>query len=550
MVRLKLFGLKNSMLAIMVIANTIGQVLIAFYFKNEPQYLLFDAELRAATSMVESLLGPIVSIFFFVVQLWYEWPIRRWLNNHFKGGEVADDLTTLARRRLLNEVYLLMGINLFVWCLASAIYSILFWLHDAPNDMIVRIIYVPLTSGLLVVILTFYFMDFLLQKWLVPIFFPQGGLHLTPGVLRVRIHIRMGALILACSFIPVMIFLFLPERAYNSSGGDPAAAFERLQVIQAYHAIFFLGIAVVLAYLLAKNFIRPILEITRVVRGVKEGDLNQRVRVTSNDEIGFAGDILNEMADGLKERQRFQDSLNLAREVQQHLLPRQAPQIQGLDIAGRSVYCDETGGDYYDFIFRGEGESGRIAVVVGDVSDHGVSSALLMATARAFIRRSCAESVTIDAVLGDVNRHLAQAVEETGQFMSLFLLEIDPINKTVAWSNAGHDPALVYEPSRNSFIELRGSGPALAVADEHEYQEYRRPLSSGEIFILGTDGIWEAVGPDGVMFDRQGLKSVVRAHAWMSAEDMVEAVIDELRRFVHPLAFKDDVTLVIIKTQG
>ena len=86
------------------------------------------------------------------------------------------------------------------------------------------------------------------------------------------------------------------------------------------------------------------------LRGVRNGHFNKRVHVTTNDEIGYAGDVINEMTDGLIEREKMQQSLNLAREVQQNLLPKRNLKVNGIDIAGKSIYCDETGGDYYDFI--------------------------------------------------------------------------------------------------------------------------------------------------------------------------------------------------------
>lgn len=536
------------MAAITVFVNIIGQIVIFFYFEYDSQVRLLHADLMELAAEVELFFDPIATVLFFSALFWYERPIRRWLNAHFNGVETRPDLTILARRRLLNEVYFLIGINFFLWFMAAVIYTTAFWFHDAPDDLIFRAFYVPLISGLLVAILIFYFMDFVLQRWLVPIVFPDGGLHATPGVFRIRIRIRMVALMWACNFIPMLFFLLLPKRVFHSFPDDPAAAYEHLWTTITYHSIFFISIAILLAFLLAKNFLRPVLEIIRVIRGVNQGDLNQRVRVRSNDEIGFAGEVLNEMTHGLRERERLQDSVNLAMEVQQHLLPQHTPSIPGLDVAGRIVYCDETGGDYYDYIQRSEDKGSRLTVVIGDVSDHGVPSALLMATTRALIRRSCADSVPVEAVLSDVNGHLVQAVEDTGQFITLFIMEIDPVLKTVSWSNAGHEPALVYHPPTRSYSELRGKTmPALGVVDGYVYQESRRDLSPGEIIVLSTDGIWEAAGPEGIMFSRQALKSVVRAHAWMSAQEIVSEVITELRQFVHPLPLKDDATLVVVK---
>ena len=549
MTRLKLFALKNAMVAIAAIVNAIGQIVTSSYFEFDPQVILLHPQLMAAGAKVQFYFNPLAALFFYVCLFWYEWPIRRWLNSYFHERETDPDLTLLARRRLLNEIFFLIGLSLLVWLTAAIVFTATFWIQGAPRDMMLRVIYVPVITGLLVAILSFYFIDFGMQRWLIPIFFPRGKLWATPGAHNLRVRVRVVALIWACNFIPMLTFLLLPNRVYNSFPGDPAAAYASLRTTMAYHAIFFIAVAMSLAFFLAKNVLRPILEIIRVVRSVSQGDLTDRVRVTSNDEIGFAGDVLNEMTHGLRERERLQNSIDLAKDVQQHLLPQEPPRIPGLDIAGRSVYCDETGGDYFDYIPRGKNGAGRLAVVIGDVSDHGVPSALLMATARALVRRSCADSVDVGAVLTDANGHLSQAVEDTGQFMTLFLAEIDPASKTINWCNAGHDPGLIYNPSAEKFDEMSGDGPALGLIEDYVYQESRRDLSPGEIIILGTDGIWEAVGPEGLRFGRQGLRSLVRSHAWMSAAELVDQVIAQLRRFVQPVPFKDDVTLVVIKAE-
>ena len=133
------------------------------------------------------------------------------------------------------------------------------------------------------------------------------------------------------------------------------------------------------------------------------------------------------------EHDMIKQSLDLAREVQQNLLPHKNPQLQRLDIAGRSIYCDETGGDYYDFIISDTAENGKLApIAIGDVSGHGISSALLMATVRSSLRQRLSQPGRADGVISDVNRQLARDVEDSGQFMTLFYLMIDPTKKTPA----------------------------------------------------------------------------------------------------------------------
>ena len=248
-----------------------------------------------------------------------------------------------------------------------------------------------------------------------------------------------------------------------------------------------------------------------------------------------------------KQRDRMQQSLDLAMEVQQSLLPRQNPEVDRLDVAGVSIYCDETGGDYFDFPAFGSSETERLGVVVGDVSEHGIPSALLMTTARALIRQRAEMGGDLGLIMTDVNRQLARDVGDSGRFMSLFCAELDAREMKIRWSNAGHDPALIYNPNADSFIELPGRGPALGIVEEFSYQEADTPLSPGEIFALGTDGIWESHNSDGEMFGKEAFQEVIRRNWKLSAEEIVRSVIDAVNRFNRSKRYEDDVTLVVVK---
>ena len=118
--------------------------------------------------------------------------------------------------------------------------------------------------------------------------------------------------------------------------------------------------------------------------------------------------------------------------------------IDGLDIAGKTIYCDETGGDYFDFIEQHGKEDTVAAIVVADVSGHGISSALLMASARASLRQRAAQHGSVAQIISDVNHQLTKEVEETGNFMTLFYLAVDRQHNQVHWVRAGHDPAVLY----------------------------------------------------------------------------------------------------------
>lgn len=262
------------------------------------------------------------------------------------------------------------------------------------------------------------------------------------------------------------------------------------------------------------------------------------------------GKIIGNMA-FITDMTEHKKALVLAGEVQKSLLPQDKPAVKGLDIAGRNVSCDEIGGDYYDFIWRREAGNGPLGVVVGDISGHGVDSALLMTTARAFLRMRASQPGTSSEIISAMNSHLSKDVLETGRFMTLFYLSLDPDSKSLEWVRAGHDPALLYDPATDSFDELKGSGIALGVMDEVEYRMNRRDgLTNDQIIAVGTDGIWEAFNPQGEMFGKERLRELIRANSDRSASSILNCVYDELKNFTAGRKTEDDITLVIIKAAG
>ena len=249
-----------------------------------------------------------------------------------------------------------------------------------------------------------------------------------------------------------------------------------------------------------------------------------------------------------KEHRRVQHSLSLAMEVQQNLLPNTNPRIAGLDISGKSTYCDETGGDYYDFLEVGNSANAKIGIVVGDVSDHGIPSALLMATVRAQLRQRCSASGNIDQVVADVNRKLAQDVKESGRFMTLFYAEINRPQGIIHWVNAGHDPAILFDPAKDRFEELSSkSNLALGVMEDSRYTVAQREIVSGQILVMATDGLWEVRNTEGEMFGRDRLYEVIRENASSTAVEIQAAVFESVRRFRNDAHQEDDMTLVIVK---
>jgi len=239
--------------------------------------------------------------------------------------------------------------------------------------------------------------------------------------------------------------------------------------------------------------------------------------------------------------------IEMARRIQESFLPREALRVPGFDIAGVCRYCDETGGDYFDFFHVGLENENRFAVVVGDVSGHGLSAALLMASARGLLRLRAAMPGEAANVVQDVNRQLCQDTAETGQFMTLFYGDVDAGQGTLNWAMAGHDPPLLFDRMGEAFVDLAGQGLALGLFEDYEYATFQHRFEPGQVLLVGTDGIWETHNSRGEMFGKTALKNVIRGCAADSAEEIQSAVIEALHDFrgEHPL--EDDVTMVVVK---
>jgi serine phosphatase RsbU (regulator of sigma subunit) len=245
---------------------------------------------------------------------------------------------------------------------------------------------------------------------------------------------------------------------------------------------------------------------------------------------------------------RMLSALEVAEEVQQNLLPKEIPTIAGLDIAAKSIYCNKTGGDFYDFLNIAPTADGKFNVVVGDVSGHGIAAGLLMTTARALIRSRSAQPGTLSQIVSDVNRDLTLDVYDTGRFTTLFYLTVDSQNHRLKWVRAGHDAALLYDPTRDEFEDLYGSGLALGWDENYQYEENEHTdLTAGQIIFMGTDGIWETFDLAGNPFGKEPLKGIIRHKAAASAAEIMNEILAALTRFRQGEEPEDDVTLVVIK---
>jgi phosphoserine phosphatase RsbU/P len=282
---------------------------------------------------------------------------------------------------------------------------------------------------------------------------------------------------------------------------------------------------------------------------LSQGKFGEPLHVKSRDEVGELTHSFNLMTSDLKERLQLKQAMSLAMEVQQNLLPAAAPSLPGFDIAGRSVYCQETGGDYFDYIFRdGDERRWHLCIAVGDVVGHGISAALLMTTVRALLRIRLDGPGPIGEAAADVNRLLCRDTEPSGSFVTLFLLQLEAATGRLEWVRAGHDPALLLSAANGEVQELNGPGIALGVDEAFSYPAASHPgLASGDIVLIGTDGIWETRNGRSEKFGKTRVGEILRRHHREPAEAILEAVLHYLQEFRGEMPQEDDITLVVLK---
>jgi phosphoserine phosphatase RsbU/P len=406
-------------------------------------------------------------------------------------------------------------------------------------------------AGLITSALVYFTLDVVCRRiW--PFFFPQGGLVQTQGVFRLRLQYRSLIIFLLASAVPVVLMAVL---SYNKARlmleMNPAAVIHSLLYLTAFLLAITLAMTVLLSRAFTSGIVRPIWRMEHAMTRVAQGDFSATVPVSSNDELGILADHFNRMTEGLAERYQMRRALDLAKEVQQNLLPKQAPKVEGAAIAGTSIYCDETGGDYFDYLGPGARSGQGLGIVIGDVAGHGVPSALLMAEARALLRQRFALAGSLAEVVSDVNRQITRDIEDTGRFITLFFLWIAPADRRLRWVRAGHDPALLYDPVADRFEELHGRGIALGIDEDWRYTEYERTgLARDQIIVLATDGVWEARNPQGDMFGKHRIREIIRSHRASDAEKILSEVVNELAAFQRHKKAADDVTLVVVKLTG
>jgi len=246
------------------------------------------------------------------------------------------------------------------------------------------------------------------------------------------------------------------------------------------------------------------------------------------------------------EQNELETELELSQVVQRALLPQEPPEISGVELAAFSLPAQIVGGDYYDFSqFRDGGH----ALAIADVAGHGVSAGLLMASVQAALRTMIPEHDAPDEVLGRVNHFFNHNIRFT-TFVTLFLARLDPATHTLRYSNAGHNPPLLYRrrtDGQDGITWLGPTGAAIGLVEEFRAGANSLELAAGDILVLYTDGITDAQNPQGWPFGEDGLAAVVRQSAELTARELAQHLWRVLQEFTGGRPLEDDATVVAVK---
>lgn len=245
------------------------------------------------------------------------------------------------------------------------------------------------------------------------------------------------------------------------------------------------------------------------------------------------------------ERERLERELALASEIQQRFQPTAPPHVDGYELQGISFPCYEIGGDYYDFIER---EDGRLVIALGDVSGKGTAAALLMSSLHAAIHAQSASHNSLVDTISAVNRYLADNIP-ANRFVTLFYAELDPESGALSFLNAGHNPPLIVHAA-GTVEQLASGGLPLGIKPDVEYREGRTQLQPGDVLVIYSDGVTEAVSPTGEEFGATRLYEVVSRNISASAAGIRDRIESSLTKFAQGTSAADDITLVIVKRQA
>lgn len=319
--------------------------------------------------------------------------------------------------------------------------------------------------------------------------------------------------------------------------------------------IFSVLAGIFVAFFFASKIIHPLKKLTASAMNISKGRFGQVISIKSKDEVGRLAKSFNKMSvelksatDQLVQKERLAKEIELASKIQDEFLPKEIPQLGGMDIHAGVISADAVGGDLYDFITLSEE---KLLFYIGDVTGHGVSAGLVTAIANSIIYSYSytKEGHDVRDLSVSLNR-VMRAKTRPDMFITAFIGEWDAKKSTLTYTPCGHEPTYIYNPKKSKLRMLKKEGIALGMVDgvEKILKKDCVSIDSGDIVVMYTDGIPEAWNADKEMYGFDRLEESIKRHGGKSsAKEIYEGILDDVYKFMGGYPQADDVTLVVMK---
>ncbi|MBP1706499.1 MAG: Stage sporulation family protein [Chloroflexi bacterium] len=347
----------------------------------------------------------------------------------------------------------------------------------------------------------------------------------------------------------------------NRIAVETAATTDQIQSTIENTRYFFIVLFVVvllavswMVFMLSRMITNPIRALAKGSQVIGRGDLDYKVEIHTRDELEGLANSFNQMSTDLKkytaelrrttaEKERVEKELEIARGIQQSFLPEAPPAIEGVDLAALNLPAKEVGGDFYDFIPVG---SQKWGLVIADVSGKGVPAALFMALSRTLVRANVSDSVTVSEAIRKTNSLIAEN-DRSNMFVTLFYGVLDPVKMTLTYVSAGHNPPFMLRKGGNDIIMLKARGVALGVVPDIGLEEKEIKLDTGDIVVLYTDGVTEAINGREEQFGQDRVITITEKSRNWTAAEIMRQIKDRVLEFSHGQPQFDDITLMVLK---
>jgi sigma-B regulation protein RsbU (phosphoserine phosphatase) len=315
-------------------------------------------------------------------------------------------------------------------------------------------------------------------------------------------------------------------------------------------------VALVLGLMLARSITGSIHELYRGTERLRGGDFTKRIPIQSRDQLGDLAESFNVMAQSIQgllmeqaEKQRLEEELRIARQIQMSLLPQGAVSLPGLRVSALCLPAAEVGGDYYDLLPL---SPSRMGVLVADVSGKGTSAALYMAELKGLVLSLSRIYDSPARLLSEANRILS-ATLDARSFITMTYAVVDTAARTMRYARAGHNPVIQYDAASGRTRVLTPAGLGLGIDSGARFDEILEeaevPLETGDMFLFFTDGLSEAMNDRAELFGERRIRDVIESADGQGGDEsaLKDRILAEIRAFVGDAAQHDDMTMVVLK---